>query len=39
MSVRYTAFGNRQKYESLMSVTTTNDMFYVCSGVRYVNFD
>jgi len=22
-----------------MSVTTTIDMFYVCSRVRYVNFD
>jgi len=39
MSVRYTVFGNRQKYECLMLVTTTIDMFYICSRVRYANFD
>jgi len=39
MSVRYAVFGNWQKYECLMSVTTTFDMFYICSRVRYANFD
>ena len=39
MSVWYTVFGNWQKYEYFMSVTTTFDMFYICSRVRYANFD